>query len=144
VADCGLPDFKNEVLSRLNAYRTSGLICGTEVMAPTTPVVWNEQLQQAATAHANDMANNNFVGHTGSDGSTSAERKARYGYVIKTLGFENVAALAPKVEEVMNAWRKSPNHCQAMMRSEIKEIAVSCAYRPSTQYGYYWAMEGGG
>jgi uncharacterized protein YkwD len=143
VADCGLPDFKNEVLSRLNAYRASGLTCGTEVMSPTTPVVWNEQLQQAATAHATDMANNNYISHTGLNGSTIIERQNQAGFNTSGQRLENLAAAVFSVEAAMKSWRESPAHCKGMMLPAIRQIAVSCAANPASDYKFYWAMEGG-
>jgi uncharacterized protein YkwD len=143
LADCGLPDFKNEVLSRLNAYRASGLTCGTEAMAPTTPVVWNENLQQAATAHVTDMATHDFLSHTGSDGSTARQRQQRYGFNSTGFYFENAGAGQSTVAEVMLGWRNSAEHCKAMMNASVRQVAVSCSFNSATQYGYYWAMEGG-
>jgi uncharacterized protein YkwD len=141
LADCGLPDFKNELLSRLNAYRTSGLTCGTEVMPPTTPVVWDETLQQAATIHANDMAAHNFLSHTGSDGSTIADRLARVGFVVNGPAYENAGGGSPTVMHVMEGWRNSPLHCKGMMIATHKKVAVSCAANPATTYKYFWVME---
>jgi uncharacterized protein YkwD len=54
------------------------------------PLTANAALAVAATAHSNDMANNNFLGHIGSDGSNPGQRITRAGYSWFTYG-ENVA-----------------------------------------------------
>ena len=141
--DCGLPDFQNDLLHRINALRTSGLVCGSEKLAKTSPVVWNDQLKQAATAHAADMAAHNLTGHTGTDGSNAQQRQQRYGYFTKSYLIENVGSGYPSVPEVLKGWRDSADHCKSMMSPAIKQVAVSCVQNASSEYGYYWAMEGG-
>jgi uncharacterized protein YkwD len=55
------------------------------------PLAANAALATAAQAHSNDMANNNFFSHTGSDGSNPGQRISRAGYSWYTYG-ENIAA----------------------------------------------------
>lgn len=51
----------------------------------------DDRLQAAARAHAVDMAQNDFFSHTGSDGSSVADRTTMAGYLWTTVG-ENIAA----------------------------------------------------
>ena len=57
----------------------------------------------AAARHSADMATNNFFSHTGSDGSTVAERSADAGFDTFPLG-ENIAAGYRSVRAVVLAW----------------------------------------
>jgi uncharacterized protein YkwD len=54
------------------------------------PLAANAQLTQAAQVHTTDMATNNFLSHTGSDGSTTAQRVERAGY--KAQAAEQIVA----------------------------------------------------
>jgi uncharacterized protein YkwD len=53
------------------------------------PLIWDAQLADVARAHATDMMNAGFIGHTGSDGSTPLERMRRAGVRVN-WGGENV------------------------------------------------------
>jgi uncharacterized protein YkwD len=73
---------------------------GSEVIALTNqqralyglpPLTANSALTSAAAVHSNDMADNNFFSHTGSDGSNPGQRISRAGYSYYTYG-ENIAA----------------------------------------------------
>jgi uncharacterized protein YkwD len=141
--DCGLPDFQNELLRQLNVLRASGLVCGSQRMARTSPVAWSDQLKRAASAHAMDMAAHNLTGHIGSDGSNAQQRQQRHGFFTKSHLIENVGSGYSTVADVMKGWRDSVDHCTSMMSPFIKQVAVSCVQNTSSKYGYYWAMEGG-
>ncbi len=52
---------------------------------PLPPVAWNDKLGDAAQEHSQDMANNRFQSHTGSDGSSPEDR-------IKARGFQAKSA----------------------------------------------------
>lgn len=57
------------------------------------PLAFNDTLHTAALRQANDMADNDFQGHVGSDGSTLADRVQDAGYSYSLAG-ENVYAYA--------------------------------------------------
>jgi uncharacterized protein YkwD len=57
------------------------------------PLAFHPQLIQAARNHSRDMQQNDFQGHTGSDGSSLQQRLQRVGYTGTTIG-ENVFAYA--------------------------------------------------
>ena len=60
------------------------------------PLAMNVSLMKAARAHASDMFNKQFQGHTGSNGSTMSARITSAGYAWKTIG-ENVYSYADSV-----------------------------------------------
>ena len=75
IADCGLPDFQAELLLRMNRWRSAGANCRSAgSFAPAVALSWNGRLQQAATAHSQDMETRNYFSHIGADGSTPAQR----------------------------------------------------------------------
>ena len=66
-------------------------------------------LQEAAQAHAEEMAERAKMTHTGSDGSDVADRIQRLGYRYKRCG-ENIAYGHYSPETVMRGWLTSPPH----------------------------------
>ncbi|MFQ5460956.1 MAG: CAP domain-containing protein, partial [Anaerolineae bacterium] len=67
------------------------------------PVAVAEELTQAARDHTIDMAMNDFFSHTGSDGSSPAERVARTGFRAAAVG-ELLAAANSDADQVVDAW----------------------------------------
>lgn len=122
---CGLNNFQQEMLDRVNAIRTSGAICGSNSYGATAALTWNTTLAQAADAHAKDMAAKDYFDHVSQDGTTMGERVTRAGYTWSTVG-ENIAAGQSSVQEVVTAWRNSPGHCANLMSPNFRHVAVSC------------------
>ena len=142
IADCGLPNFQAELLLRMNQWRSAGANCRTAgSFAPAGTLSWNGRLQQAATAHSQDMETRNYFSHTGADGSTPAQRITATGYSWYSIG-ENIAAGFPSAATVIDAWMASDGHCENLMNPVFTEVAVSCVPRSGTgTYTTYWSME---
>jgi uncharacterized protein YkwD len=68
------------------------------------PLAWNDQLASAAQGHSQDMSDNGFQSHTGSDGSDSGTRLDRAGYTNRSSSGENAYAYATSVDEAMQAF----------------------------------------
>jgi uncharacterized protein YkwD len=68
------------------------------------PLGWNDQLAAAAQAHSQDMMTNGFQSHTGSDGSSPADRMTSAGYSNASAEAENAFAYASSVDEAMEAF----------------------------------------
>lgn len=105
------------------------------------PVSLDPALTQAAQAHSDDMANNNYFSHTGSDGSDPGQRIARAGYSPIYAYGENIAAGQPSAEEAMNAWMNSESHRSNILSPYFQHIGVGLAHKEGTTYGYYWTQE---
>ncbi len=71
---------------------------------PQPPLAWSDQLAQAAQGHSQDMATNQFQSHTGSDGSTAAQRIQQAGYTNASSTGENAYAYASSVDQAMEAF----------------------------------------
>lgn len=107
------------------------------------PLVLDDRLLAAAQGHALDMATNNFMSHTGSDGSTARERIVSAGYTGPSWG-ENVAGGYPTPTAVVNAWMNSSGHRANILNPGFEHIGVGWAYRAGTTYGNYQAQSFGG
>jgi uncharacterized protein YkwD len=119
-----------ETISAVNAYRAQNSLPAYTV---------NEQLTQAATAHANDMACNSLFVHTGSDGSTPDSRVAASGYVASSVS-ENVYGSYPPLtgQGAVNWWKNDKtdiNHNKNLLSNTFTEIGVGYSFY--NNYGYY-------
>jgi uncharacterized protein YkwD len=126
--------FELEVISRVNSERTShGL----------PPLALNNSLTEAARAHNQDMILNGFFDHTGSDGSSPAERACAHGYAPFDWGEcfvgENIAAGYCTPAEVMEGWMNSSPHQANILNPAYREIGVG--HNTGGEYGDYWTMD---
>ena len=128
---------QQRMLELFNDARAQARSCGLEDFAATGPLSLNDSLAAAAKAHSDDMAENNFLSHTGSDGSSVADRVSAQGYSWRTVG-ENIAAGRDDAEETLEDWLDSPGHCSNIMNPAFVEMAVSCSANGNTDYGQYW------
>ncbi len=88
-----------DVRSAMETYKisVSHLIEEFSSYKPVPPLAFNTELMLAAHRHDEDMLENDFQGHIGSDGSTLKDRLEAVGYEYKAAG-ENVFAYAKSVE----------------------------------------------
>jgi uncharacterized protein YkwD len=114
-----------KVLQQVNAARAQPRDCGQRRFDAAGALEWDERLAAAARAHSRDMAQRDFVGHEGSDGSSAAGRARRAGYAWKRVG-ENVAAGQGSPQKVVEGWLASPAHCANIMNPAF--IAMGAAY----------------
>ncbi|MFA7557705.1 MAG: CAP domain-containing protein [Hydrogenophaga sp.] len=136
---CGIGGFAQKLLAEINAARAKDRSCGGQHMAaaPAIPY-WNTLLQTAAVKHSADMASNNFFSHTGSGGSYSYDRVQSTGYrgasaeiLVNSTGSFSSSQI---IGRAVNAWLNSPEHCQALMEQDWKEIGAGCVLRPNKSY----------
>lgn len=103
----------------------------------------NTKLYQASLGHAKDMAQNRFMGHTGSNGSDIGDRVTKVGYMFRGVA-ENVAVGYSTALDVLRAWEKSPGHLKNMLGKEIAEIGIAATDGvfpgDAGQAGRYWAL----
>src|SRR5690554_1088653 len=121
-----------KLLEIVNNYRQNGCYCGTQYFPPTDPVVWNELLEAAAQRHSDDMNENDFISHTGSDGSTMGDRVSDTGYNWSVVG-ENISFGAKTEEEAIERWMNSDGHCGNIMNPYHKNMGVA-------RSGDYWTQ----
>ncbi len=110
------------VVALHNQYRTAhGL----------SPLTVSSNLNNAAQAHADDMAIHRKLDHTGSDGSESGDRITRAGYAWSLEG-ENIEWGSTTADAVMAVWLNSPGHL-ANIRRQFRNIGVG-------RSGVYWTV----
>jgi uncharacterized protein YkwD len=102
------------------------------------PVALVDTLTAAARKHSNDMALNNFVGHTGSDGSTAAQRMREAGH--NPRGWQEIiAAGSPDARGTVEQWMGSQaGHREAILNCDHTIIGVGYAAREGATYTHYW------
>jgi len=126
---------KTVLLQLVNDARKKGCHCGDTYYAPAPEVTWNDLLEKAAYKHSNDMFQNKYFSHTGSDGSGSGERITQAGYAWRYYG-ENIGAGYKTEQEVVKGWLNSPGHCRNIMNGNYREMGVA-------RVGDYWTQEFG-
>jgi uncharacterized protein YkwD len=104
-----------------------------------SPLAMVKTLTEAATRHSKDMAQHNFISHTGSDGSTPWDRMKEAGYAYYTAA-ENVAAGQPDVPAVFSAWMNSAGHRANMLNPDFCEMGFGHAVNPESTYTHYWTL----
>jgi uncharacterized protein YkwD len=127
------------VLELVNEARAQQRRCGRQRMSATHALTLSAALTRAAAAHAADMAESDFMGHRGSDGSEVGERVRRAGYLWRSVG-ENVAAGQRDAETVVKAWLDSPGHCANLMGPQFTEMGVAFAPAPQSDLRILWAQ----
>src|SRR5258708_1337848 len=114
---------KSLMLQLVNDQRTKGCNCGSVYYPPTTTVDWNDQLENAAQAHATDMDQNNYFSHTSLDGSSAGDRIRKAGYNWMAYG-ENIAKGYTSEQAVMAAWVASEEHCVNIMNPAFRDFGA--------------------
>ena len=85
------------------------------------------------------MADRSRLDHTGSDGSSPAERATRAGYTWRVVG-ENIASGQSTPEQVVEEWIGSSHHCANLMSADFTEMGVGFAANSTSAGGIYWAQ----
>jgi uncharacterized protein YkwD len=137
-----LKDFASvsrKVLNLANAARARARRCGSSQFPAAPPLTLASELNDAARAHARDLARHNTLSHTGSDGSSPAERATRAGYAWRTVG-ENVASGPTTAESVMEGWLASPGHCENLMSPKFTEMGIGYVVDAKSDSGVYWSQ----
>lgn len=114
------------VLELVNDARGTARRCGKERYPATAPLRPSRELDDAATAHARDMARRTFFDHRGSDGKQPKDRVLRAGYEPRLTG-ENIAFGPESAEEVVAGWLASPGHCANIMDARFEHLGVALA-----------------
>ncbi|MFN3210992.1 MAG: CAP domain-containing protein [Roseovarius sp.] len=101
-------------LGWINAYRAAQGRPSLDVSAA---------LSRAARMHAEDMARHGHFSHTGSDGSSVADRARRVGYRYCFIA-ENIARGQAGLDAVLNGWAASPGHRRNMLSRDAESVAL--------------------
>jgi uncharacterized protein YkwD len=132
-------DLLDRVFQRLNEIRAEGGSCGATEFPPARPLTRSSALDEAARAHAGDMAQNSFLAHTGSDGSDPGERATRAGYEWHTIA-ENVASGQTSADDIAATWLDSAGHCANLRDAKYSEAGIAYAVNPGDGRDIYWVQ----
>ncbi len=88
------------------------------------PVAWNPDLADAAQAHSDDMATNQYQSHAGSDGSSPDDRIKSSGFKATSTG-ENAYAYAKSVDNAMQAFLYDWGVSDAGHRRNLQQPGVA-------------------
>lgn len=127
--DLGDEGIKRDILEYVNEARANGIWCGDKYCSPVQPLKWNDKLSNAAMRHSQDQAKNEFLGHTGSDGSEAADRINDTGYIWSScgenVGYGNADKFGQSSKGAVKGWLESPEHCANIMNPAFTEIGVA-------------------
>jgi uncharacterized protein YkwD len=111
------------------------------------PLRVNSKLVAAAQGHARAMAEQNFFGHAGKNGSRLSSRVTAQGYSYSTVA-ENIAAGQKTAGQVVASWLKSAGHRRNILNCRLTETGVAMVYQPDDKpirgnpapLRYYWVQ----
>jgi uncharacterized protein YkwD len=139
-ADSPTPLPASRALQLVNQVRARGTRCGARAFAPAPPMTLSGSLAGVALGHAADMAQYNYFEHQDLSGQSPADRVRAIGYKEKLVG-ENIAYGPESVEEVVQGWLDSPEHCENIMDPRFAEMGIaSAAGRSGPRRGLYWVQ----
>ncbi len=138
-SDCQMTPGEEVMLQQVNSARLQTRDCGSTTYSAVAPLKWDCKLQKAALVHSLDMANNNFLNHTGSNGLGPEFRIEEQGYQVRTWG-ENIAAGYTNVVDAIAAWLESSGHCQNIMNPKVTDLGMASAENSNSDYRIYWTQ----
>ena len=131
--------WQEQMLQSLNSMRAQKSLTPLEMCNPLT---------RAAQKYARTMAQQDFLSHTGKDGSNFGERiqSAGYNWTNSTTGSsvaENIAAGQQSVVEVMKGWRNSTSHYKNMTNTKFTHVGFGMSVNQKSKYKKYWVQNFG-
>jgi uncharacterized protein YkwD len=126
-------------LELVNQVRVSGTRCGQRSFGPTSPVTLSATLATVALGHAADMAEHDYFEHEDLKGQSPAQRVRAAGYQEKLVG-ENIAYGPKSVDEVVQGWLDSPDHCENIMDPRFAQMGIAFATGQLSRRGLYWVQ----
>jgi len=125
------PAIEQSIAYQLNQHRSGNGLASLTLAS---------ELTQAARRHALDMAENDFTGHTGSDGSSAGERMQDAGYDWVVWGEIIGWGFGGSAESMVNWWMNSPTHRTIILSSQFEDFGVGYMYRADSDWGHYWTV----
>ena len=104
----------------------------------------DDRLSAAALEHSQDMACNDFISHTGSDGSLWYQRVASQGYANSTTARENIyvgnPAFGGDAQGAFDWWMNSQIHRDNILYPSVTQIGIAYVYNAVSTYGGYYTL----
>lgn len=117
------------------------LIGRARVENGVAPLARSAELERAAVAQAQDMAEQRYMDHTGLDGSVPADRAAREGYEVPPgtawIVVETISAISDEPQGALNWWLSSyAVHRRVLLKPSWREVGIG--YVQGGPYGRFW------
>ena len=96
-------------------------------------------LAGVAFGHAADMAAHDYFEHADLTGQSPADRVRASGYRESVVG-ENIAYGPQSVEEAVQGWLDSPDHCENIMDPRFAQMGIAAAAGRRVRHGLYWVQ----
>ena len=129
------PAYVSQLLTLINAARSGQNL---------KPLTLQSQLSAAAVVHSVDMACNNFIDHTGSDGSSWFTRIQAQGYAY-SYASENIYVGDPSfggdAQGAFTWWMNSQVHRDNILSKKITQIGIGYAYFSGSKFGGYYTLD---
>ena len=123
------------------ASQIANMINTERSKAGLSPLTINSTLASAAQAHAIDMACNNNISHTSSDGTSMYARILASGYIPSYT--EEIIYGGGGPEAAFTWWQSSPLHLNAILSTSSTEMGVGYAYFSNGGYGDFFVVDFG-
>jgi uncharacterized protein YkwD len=133
------PALAAHALDLVNQARARGVRCGGRPYAPAPALSLSGTLDGVAFGHAADMAVHNYFEHQDLTGASPADRVRAVGFKEKLVG-ENIAYGPQTVEEVVQGWLDSPDHCENIMDPRFAQMGIAEAPGRVGRRGLYWVQ----
>jgi uncharacterized protein YkwD len=133
------PALAVRALELVNQVRARGTRCGQRSFAPTSPLTLSPTLATVAFGHAADMADHDYFEHEDLAGRSPAQRVRAGGYQEKLVG-ENIAYGPKSIDEVVQGWLESPDHCENIMDPRFAQMGIAYAPGQLSRRGLYWVQ----
>ena len=124
--------------------RVIALINNERANQGLAPLAENSSLDSSSRAHSTDMAVNNFMSHTGSDGSSYWDREVRAGYTGRWGGEIIYAGSGPynSPDQAVYWWMNDPPH-RAIILADYNDVGAGYAFCSTSSYGGYFTADFG-
>jgi uncharacterized protein YkwD len=126
--------FENQVLTLINQARASNGLASLNT---------NQKIAASALVHSTDMACNNFVDHSGSNGSSWYDRITAQGYVYSSAT-ENIYVGNPQFggtpQGAFEWWMNSQIHRDNILDVKMTDIGVGYIFNADSEYGGYYTV----
>lgn len=124
-------DIKSRVLTLINQHRQK---------TGCPALVFNPQLNQAASQHSQSMGTYDFFDHVGIDGTLPWDRIQAAGYDFQTAA-ENIAYGHATPDLVVKSWLGSPEHRENIENCRWVDTGIGYTYNPESEGQYYWVQD---
>jgi uncharacterized protein YkwD len=134
-------DIQSAALSYLNSLRSTPTNCAAVTAPAAAPLQWSQAEFVAADRHAIDMASNNFVAQTGSDGlGVSSRLNPADGTAVATTVGQAVAGGFANTRALLSAWTQQQTECSLMTEAAFTRVGLACRYDNDSDFGQYWTL----